>query len=379
VGKSILKLPSQTLQITPTKSKFDPGDVLSFYGTALPNQNLEIIIENPQGVQVFSDIIQSDDSGNFKIDFSTEQTILVATYVLFAFQGEESEIVFVGIGELPKFTLVAGMNNLNYQVGDKAIISLYGPPSADVSLVILDFSGNEIFSDDVVLGGHGRKNYELDLTGYTSGVYSMVVSRGNAQTSEVFSVGLQTGSNQIFIRAGKDAYHRGEPIVVTIDTEANILLTITLLNPEGEEVKVKETFTDRRGFLSDSSFKVPTNAKPGVWTITAASGPNVDSEEFSVIGGVGEGIFVSVSNVEKSFRGELITISGLGATKSGTIVLEIASPEGEVIDSLSLSTTNTGDFFTVWPLPKNIPSGTYTITAFDGFDSAETTMKLTLQ
>jgi len=213
-------------------------------------------------------------------------------------------------------------------------------------------------ADDVILGGDGRKNYELDLTGYTSGVYSTVVSRGNAQTSEVFTVGLQTASDQIDIRTAKDAYHRGEPIAVSVYGEAKILLTITLLDPEGEKIKVKETFTTGQGSLSDRSFKVPTNAKLGVWTITAASGPNTDSEEFSVIRDVEEGISIFVSNVEKSFRGELITMSGYGATHSVPIVLEITSSEGEVIDSLSLPTTKTGDFFTLWPLPKNIPTGT---------------------
>ncbi|MFL2905942.1 MAG: hypothetical protein ACJZ2C_00380 [Nitrosopumilus sp.] len=43
----------------------------------------------------------------------------------------------------------------------------------------------------------GRAIYELDLTGYGSGIYTAVAQKGNSQSSEKFSVGLQLGSGPI--------------------------------------------------------------------------------------------------------------------------------------------------------------------------------------
>ena len=43
----------------------------------------------------------------------------------------------------------------------------------------------------------------LDLDGYASGVYTAVISKGSAQSTEIFAVGLQTGSGSIEINTTK--------------------------------------------------------------------------------------------------------------------------------------------------------------------------------
>ena len=60
-------------------------------------------------------------------------------------------------------------------------------------------------------------------------------------------MGLQTGSGEIEINATKLDYDPGDSILILGDTGANILLTITLIDPNGSEIKVKETFSDKNG------------------------------------------------------------------------------------------------------------------------------------
>ncbi len=54
---------SKVIILTPTALKFNPGEIIKFNGTALPNKVLEIILEDPLGDEKFSDIIQVDESG----------------------------------------------------------------------------------------------------------------------------------------------------------------------------------------------------------------------------------------------------------------------------------------------------------------------------
>jgi len=49
--------------ITPNNLKFEQGEIMKFNGTALPNKPIEIILEDPLGKEIFSDILQIDDSG----------------------------------------------------------------------------------------------------------------------------------------------------------------------------------------------------------------------------------------------------------------------------------------------------------------------------
>ena len=302
---------SKVIEIFPSKIKFEPGDVVTFNGTAKPNEELEIVVEDPQGTEFYSEIISVGSSGEVDIDFVTIASDLEGTYVLFASQGEDTDIVLVGLGELPEEKLVAKSDKLNYSAGETLILEIQGPPSATVSLLIVDPSDQNKFTDSIVLRPDGQRNYELDLTGYSSGVYTAVITRANSQTSDIFSVGLLTGSGEINARTTKDAYQPGESILVLGESSENILLTLELRDPDGEVVKTKETFTNKDGVFSEGGFRIPLEAKVGTWTIHAQSGPNFDDVEITVQGDSEEGIIVFVDSVVPSPGGDIVTLKGI--------------------------------------------------------------------
>ncbi|MEE9563687.1 MAG: biofilm-associated protein [Nitrosopumilaceae archaeon] len=367
---------SKTIHITPAKIKFDPGEALVFNGTAIPNQQIEIILKDPTGSEIYSDFIQPKGDGFFEFEFLTKLSSLEGTYALIAFQGEKSEIILVGLGELPEVQLVAQMDKTNYKAGDKAIISFIGPASSTISLLIIDPSDQATFTDTIIVGPDGKKEYELDLTGYGSGVYTAVVSRGNAQAEELFSVGLQTGSGQIEISTTKDSYKPGDPILLLGKSGANILVKLTLYDPDGNEIKSKEIFTDKDGVLSEGTFRIPSEAKIGVWKMKAVSGPNFVETEFSVTPSEEQGMSIIVTDISKGVYGNLVTINGFGAEPSRTIVIVVTSSEGEEIDELTVFATGVGDFSVIWKVPDETSPGIYTIEASDSISSAETTVDL---
>ncbi len=93
---------SKLIEILPTKLIFEPGDTISFNGAAKPNEDLEIIVEDPQGTEFYSDVISVGSSGEVSIQFTTIASTIQGTYVLFASQGEDIDIVLVGLGEPPE-------------------------------------------------------------------------------------------------------------------------------------------------------------------------------------------------------------------------------------------------------------------------------------
>jgi hypothetical protein len=243
-------------------------------------------------------------------------------------------------------------------------------------LLIVDPSDKNKFSDTITLGPEGQKNYQLDLKGYSSGVYTAVVTRGNSQISEIFSVGLQTGSGPIDARSTKETYQPGESVLILGESSKNMLLTLELKDPDGVVVKTKETFTNKDGIFSDSSFKIPVTAKPGMWTIQARSGPNFDDVKITVQGSVEEGMTIYVDSVVPSTGGKIITLKGYGAAVSQLVVITIFSETDEEITELTIVTTGVGDFSTIWLADNKIPPGTYTIKAVDALNEAETTVVL---
>jgi len=365
--------------LAPTALKFDPGEIIKFNGTALPNKVLEIILEDPLGDEKFSDIIQVEESGIVEVEYATKANVdKEGTWTLIATQEGKREFIFAGLGEIPSIPINVEFDKLNYKSIETAIISLTGKPSDKLSMLIVDPSDKpKIFSDGssvipIKLQSDGRKTYSLDLNGYSSGVYTAVVNKGAAKSSETFTVGLQTGSGEIEISSTKLEYRPGESILVLGKAKQNTLLTITLMDPDGNVWKTKETFSDKNGKIADEGLRVPSKAKPGIWTINAKSGSNFDEIKIEVITSKEEGLVVTVNQgIEIPGFGKSINIKVINAVQ--TVQIEITTSDGETIETLSFPASGSGEVKQPWFIPKGITPGTYTVKVKDAKDTAETT------
>jgi len=83
---------------------------------------------------------------------------------------------------------------------------------------------------------------------------------------------------------------------------------------------------------------------------------------------------MSVSTNKSSYNyGDMVTIRGQGA-QSYSISIQIISPAGDEITKVSTFKTGAGDFSTIWIIPDGLEHGTYTITASDASQTAQTTI-----
>ncbi len=362
--------------IIPSSLKFEPGEIMKFNGTALPNKSIEIVIEDPLGNEIVSDIIQTDEAGFVEFEFETTQNTLEGTYTLIATQEKAKEFTYAGLGQLPTIPVNLEFDKLSYKEGETALITISGKASEIISLLIVDPSdkpkGDAI---PITLQPDGRGTYSIQLDGYSSGVYTAVISKGSAQSTEIFTVGLQTGSGEIDIKTTKLDYHPGDSVLILGDTGANILLTITMINPDGEEIKNKETFSDKNGKISEGSFRIPSDAVPGTWMINAKSGSNFDNEEINVLATIQEGMTVEVEEGQDiPGFGKTINIHVFGAEQ--TVEIEIITADGEIIEELSFPSSGEGEINQPWIIPKDTEPGTYTIKVSDAVNNAETTFEI---
>lgn len=362
------------IQIFPAQVRYEPGDIIVFNGTAIPDQQLEIIIEDPTGKEVFYEVLDVDNSGQVSFEFPTEFSSIHGTYVIFTSQGAENEIILVGLKVFPEEVIIVKMDKINYSPGNIAKITIQGEPSTNVNLLIISPGDQEKLSEIITLGPDGNYVYELDFAGYASGVYTAIAKRGGSQGFDAFSVGLQTGSGPIEVRTIKQTFLSGDSILILGESGNNILLTISLRNPEGVIIKEKEMFTDKEGLFSESSFRIPADATEGIWILRAQSGPNFKELELEVIGDVFEGLIITSLEVEQYEGQEGLRISGTGA--EGTLVIDIFGVEGEKMDTLEIRVTKEGDFTTVWFLPKDASPGKYTIQFKDNVNSLNATYAL---
>ena len=363
--RNIEVISAKLINISSTETNVESGKIVVFEGSAIPNQEMSIIIEDSIGTEIFSRTVSVGESGIVSFDVMIPRGSVEGTYILSAFQGNESGITIFGVGQEPEQILIVRPIKLNFSGGEEAIVDIQGPANAQVSIILIDSADREKFSDTLNLGPDGKESYKIKSGELPTGAYTMNAKRGESSGSAVFTIGLTTGSGAISIQTTRDDYKQGEQILILGNTGAiNVLLDITISDPDGKIIKKIETFSDRFGVFKIDNFRIPIDGELGKWMVTAKSGGNFKETEFSVSGENTElGIFVDKSNYEAN---ELMNISGSGSRSSATITIKIFDSEGIEISKLNITAKSDGEYLTMWQIPANIASGVYEMTADDG-------------
>ena len=367
---------NKVILINPTKQMFDAGDLIKFEGTVLPNIPIELILENDFGDELISDIIEVDGSGIVKFEYQTvENEDKEGTWTLIVTQGQNKEFTYVGYDEVPVIPTNLTFDKLNYKSSDDAKISFIGKPLDKLKMIIITPSGG-IQGEEILiqLKVDGRGEYMLPLTGYTSGIYTAVIQKGNSQNSEKFSVGLVIGSGTIDAKVTQTEYETGERILLLGKTNPNSLLKATLIDPNEKEIKSVDIPSNSVGMFTEERLRIPSTAALGLWKINVSSGSNLDVVEFNVFSKLSEGMTVTVT--EKVAIGEIIKIEIVASHKT-SITIEIIDPSGNVTDN-TLSCNTTKEFIceTFWTVPEETIPGTYTIKVNDAISSDQTTFEV---
>jgi hypothetical protein len=364
----------KVIVINPTKNMFDVGEIIKFNGTGLPDQLMELILEDSFGNEKLSDIIRVSESGLIEFQYeTTENDDEEGTWTLSATQNNIKEFTYVGYGENPTIPVNLEFNKMNYNMSEKAVISLIGKPSDVLKMMIINPSGS-INGEEIVikLQEDGRGEYELELTGYTSGIYTAVIQKGNNQSSEQFSVGLQSSSGPIDVKTTQTEYIQGERILIIGSTGPNALMKIKLIDPNGVEMKVLDIPSNSEGAFTVDKIKVPSNAINGKWRIDVTSGSNSDTAEFEVNPKDEKGIIVNIGQIIKiPGFGDSINV-GIKANQKTTVTMTVFDLNNNQI-SQTLSCTPTAEFKCqiLWTIPKEINPGTYIVKISDSINSVE--------
>jgi len=257
----------------------DLGDVFVLTGTALPNEDLALLIKNPDDDTIRFDVLKIDESGKIKYEFPSSGHE-EGTYVLKATQNDVTQVSLFTLGTTSYDRVVVYLEKMNFKANSQSTVTILGPPSTDLTLNIFDPSDNRKFTESIKTNSIGTKTFEFDLTGYSSGVYKAVVSNPTYQDTAKFSVGLSAGSGAINFSSTQTDYSPGESILIIGNTGANSLLNIFLIDPSGEIIYKGEIFTDKEGGFTTEMLGIPSNAESGIWQIQAQSG--LDHKEMEI-------------------------------------------------------------------------------------------------
>ncbi len=361
-----------------SQPRYNPGDTIVINGTSISNQIVSFVLSDPTSHQIYSKDVNVTSSGTLTFTYKLEDSAMKGTYVITATQGNDQVPIYIGVGQDPTTPLTVKLDKLTYINADKPQVNISGPPGSTLNLVIIDPSDKEKFADTVSLGTDGLATYSFNLTSYTPGVYSLVLTGStSSKTEQSFAVGLTTSSGQIDLNLIKDTYVPGDSMIILGTANTNSILSLSLVDPSGVPVKTEQTFTDKSGHFSVFDFRIPSTATPGTWKVDATSGLNHKSVNITVKSET-QGITVRLDRDSGLYaRGDLVQITGSDAGETSTATIKILGQNNTEIDRMQVTTTNRGDYSMEWKIPPTFQIGDYTIQASSSKGTAS--VKITIQ
>ena len=358
-----------TIEVFTTAKRYNVGETVSITGNSEPNKNTMIWIKDENKKIILYDVFTTNADGSLNYELVTDTTFSPGTYTAILKQEGESDATLFGIGQYPTQGLVALMDKTNFALNSKAILSVVGPPSAKLSIAILDSNDNIKNTDSITVSTAGKNKYTIDLDGLSSGIYRAVISSTNIQDAIKFSVGLEQGSGDISLITTQANYAPGDSVLVLGKTGSNARLTITLFEPSGKVSSQIETFTDGAGNFSTESIGIPYNAVLGDWKITAQSRLDSYSIDLKVNIPTNLGITLQIEESEFSI-GDVVIIKGIALSDSSRLYIKITDQSDQVIITLETPTSD-NTFSLPWTIPNSFDAGIYTINVSDSVSTSE--------
>lgn len=360
VSKDYTVTSAHQLTIYTSQTTYNPGDIVVINGTSISNMPVSIVILDQTSAQVFAKEVNVTADGKLSAIYQVSTTALVGTYTITASQGSDQVSLNIGVGVAPSALLSANLDKLNYQVTDKPLLSISAPHSSTLNLVVVDPSDQEKFSDTILVGQDGFATYSFNLTSYTPGIYSLVLTRGTDKVEKQFAVGLQTGCGQISLRTVKDTYFPGDNLLIFGNANPNCIIQVGLTDPNGLQAKVEQEFVDKQGIFSAFDFRIPDNGLPGTWKLDATSG--IDHKSIPIVVRSESTLTVELDKSPPIYStGGLVQISGSGAGQSVGVTINILGTNNTSLQTLQIQSTNRGDYNTEWLIPKSFSTGSYTV------------------
>jgi hypothetical protein len=367
----------KVIHIAPTQIMFNAGELIIFNGTALPDIPIEFVLEDSLGNEMASDLIEVNNTGIVEFSYQTTQNVdKEGTWTLFATQQQHQELIYVGYDEVPTIPVNIKFDKLNYKNSETAHITITGDSSEKLSMIIISPSGSiEGKAITIQLESDGKIEHDLKLTGFDSGIYNAVIKKGTAQTSEMFTVGLQVGAGEIQASTTKLSYFVGDSILILGNANEDVLLTATLFDPTGREIKSVEFPSDDTGKFTENRLRIPSYGSSGPWMIKVSSGPNFFDINFDVSTTQDEGMKVTIEKgQEMPGFGTIIKIKVEGAAPKSSVFMEISNEQGTIIDdSLKCNSTSSSTCDVPWTITNDLVPGTYTVKITDGINDTKST------
>lgn len=351
------------LSLGNTPQQIKRGESIILEGTATPNTTLTITMKYLNGDIVSIDTIESKFDGKWTFDVLFLPDLELSTIALEISDGKTKalrnlEVISARvINIIPEFSM--------YESGDTVSFTGIALPNKDMSIILEDSIGTEIFSKTILVDETGKIDLQIDIPrGSVEGTYVLTTYQEEEEGITIFGVG-QEPEEIIIVKPSKLNFNSGEIVKITIQGPTNAQVSIIVIDSAD-----REKFSDTINLGPDGKeiYKIDTKDLPtGSFTFNAKRGESSGSALFTVGLTTGSGA-ISIQTTRDVYKqGEQLLI--LGSTGATNVLLDITITDsaGNVIKKFETFSDRFGVFkVDNFRVPSDAELGVWKINAKSG-------------
>ena len=371
-NRKIAEIVKLTMGNTPKDVKL--GEMVEFTGMGTPNSTITISSKNNDGNIIKIETIQLGSDGRWEQNHLFSPDLEIGNISIEIDDGKSTILRNFNvispnlINVLSEYTM--------YEPGDTLNFSGVGISNKEMSIILEDSVGTQIYSRSLSVGELGNVSFKIDISrDSVEGTYILYLYQGNEEGITTFGVGQQPESI-VIITPEKLNFQIDEDVEILINGESNAQVSIILVDSANREM-----FSESINLGPDGRemYKIDSGElSSGSYTIIGQRGESSDEAKFSVGFTTGSGIITVQTTKSEYNQGDQILVLGNTDTPDSLLELRIINPDGLLVKKVDTFSDQSGVFkIDNFKIPIDGIIGIWNINVKSGsnFDSIEFEVK----
>ncbi len=323
-----------------TPQQVKRGETITLEGMATPNTTLTITGKYPDGGIVNIDTIQVSFDGKWTYDNLFSPDLELGMISIEINDGKTKSLRNIEVVSA-KVINVKSINTM-YESGETVTFEGIALPNEDISVVIEDSVGTEIFSRSVTVSDTGKVTFNIEIPrGSIEGTYVAHMFQGNEEGIAIFGIG-QEPMEILVVRPIKLNFNSEETIEISIQGPTNAQVGIIVIDSADRE-KLSDTLN--LGPSGKTVYEIDSGElATGAYTFDVRRGESTGKGIFTIGLTTGSGAISIQTTRDEYKQGEQVLILGNTGAINVLLDISITDSSGTVIKRIDSFSDKFGVF-----------------------------------
>jgi len=345
------------ISIEHTNSSVKRGDTVKLQGNATPDTTLTLTTKNKMGKVLGINTINTGFDGKWEFDILFPIDLNLGKIIVDVTDGKSAIVRTFDVISSQLINIESVQKR--YEVGDEVKFVGTAIPSTQLSVIVKDSVGVEVFSKTIDVDNSGNVDFDVGIgDGYTEGTYVLFAFQGAEEAISVVGIGVQPESVMV-VSTSKLNYGAGSIVDLNIQGEPHSSVAIVIID-ESDQTKINDSIDldDNGNFIYEvDSVDIGT----GAFTVEVRHGVSRDDTVFTVGLSTGAGAIEFQTIKDEYIPGEQILVIGKTAN-SVVLTVKIDDPSGKLFREFDIFSDRIGTFkIDDFRIPSNAELGEWSI------------------